>query len=83
MSSEYMDSEYIPVDLTEMLDSQGNSRLKYDLKRFEAGLADGSYLAGVATALFNAGLEENSVRCLLEDETLVRKMLARDIKHGD
>lgn len=66
MSREILQSDFIPIDLDNMLDSKGDSLLIYDEHTFKDGLVVGSFYAGLATALFNAGLEEESVAKLLE-----------------
>ncbi len=66
MSREILQSDFIPVDLDNLLDTKGDSLLKYDEKTFQDGLSVGSFYAGFATALFNAGLDEESVAKLLE-----------------
>lgn len=66
MSREILQADFIPVDLDNMIDSKGDSRLKFDIDNFDKGLKEGSYFAGMATALFNVGLEEESVANLLD-----------------
>lgn len=66
MASEFMDAECIPVNLDNIIDHKGESKLAYNPDVFVAGFDRGTYWAGFATALFNAGLEENSVMVLLQ-----------------
>lgn len=61
MSREILQAEFIPVDLDNLLNVKGDSKLVFDIDSFNNGLEVGSYFAGMATALFNAGLEEESV----------------------
>lgn len=65
MSNEIIIGDYLPVDLEDFFDSNGVSKLKFDKDLFVDGLRCGSYWAGVITALFNAGLEEDNVKELL------------------
>lgn len=67
MSKVYMDSEYIPVDLETLVDANGISEIRFNKKPFMNGFDDGTYYAGFATALFNAGLEEESVAEIIRD----------------
>lgn len=67
MSKVYMDAEYIPVDLENFIDSNGMSNLQFNKDNFLAGMEIGSFYAGFATALFNAGLEEESVAAIVRD----------------
>ena len=66
MSKEFLQADFIPVDLDNLLHSNGDSRLQFDGESFDNGLVEGSFFAGMATALFNAGLEEENVARLLE-----------------
>lgn len=66
MSKEILQADFIPVDLDNLLHSNGDSRLQFDMDSFGKGLTEGSFFAGLATSLFNAGLEEESVAKLLE-----------------
>lgn len=66
MASEFMDAEYIPVNLDNIIDHKGESKLTYDLDLFLDGFNCGTYWAGFATALFNSGLEEDTVMTLLQ-----------------
>ena len=66
MSKEILQADFIPVDLDNLMHSNGDSRLNFDIENFNYGMQAGSFYAGLATALFNAGLEEESVAKLLE-----------------
>ena len=57
----FLYSEHTPADLEPLVDANGISKVAYDKEIFMAGFDDGTYYAGYATALFNAGLEEESV----------------------
>lgn len=61
MSKMFMEAEYIPADLDQLVDANGISKVEFDKEIFMAGFDNGTYYAGYATALFNAGLEEESV----------------------
>ena len=67
MSKVYMDAEYIPVDLENFINPNGMSNLQFDEDKFLAGMKIGSFYAGLATALFNVGLEEESVCVIMQD----------------
>lgn len=67
----YMDAEFIPVDIETLVDANGISKIEYKKDIFVNGFNDGTYYAGFATALFNAGLEEESVASVIL--TLVEK----------
>lgn len=67
MSKEILQADFIPVDLDNMFYSNGDVKLQFDEESFNSGMADGSYYAGIATALFNAGLEEESVASFIEE----------------
>jgi len=66
MSKEILQADFIPVDLDNLLHSNGDSRLEFNETAFNEGMTEGSFFAGMATALFNAGLEEESVASFLE-----------------
>jgi len=59
--SEYLDSEFIPLDLDAILKST------LDDGAFKSGLLQGSYYAGMATALFNCGLSEDNVTLIVKE----------------
>lgn len=61
MSKVYIDSEFIPADLDNLINANGISKIIFNKKTFVDGFNSGTYYAGFATALFNAGLEEESV----------------------
>ena len=61
MSKVYMDAEYIPADIESLVDANGFSKIEYKKDIFVNGFNDGTYYAGFATALFNAGLDEEKV----------------------
>lgn len=65
MSREILQADFIPIDLDNMIDSKGDSKLSFDREFFDKGLTCGSYFAGIATALFNAGIEEENVARIL------------------
>lgn len=67
MSKVYMDAEFIPVDIENLVDTNGVSKVRFDEKLFMDGFDVGTYYAGFATALFNAGLEEESVADIIKD----------------
>lgn len=61
----YLESEYIPVNLESVVDSDGTGTMVFKRQEFSDGFNNGTYYAGFATALFNAGLEEESVANIL------------------
>ena len=69
-----MDAEYIPADLENLIDANGISQIKFSKKLFMEGFDVGTYYAGFATALFNAGLEEESVADIIRDIIDASKM---------
>lgn len=66
MSKEILEADFIPVNLDNVINPQGESLLKFDEDYFDSGFQEGSFFAGMATALFNCGLEEESVASLIE-----------------
>lgn len=61
MSNEYLDAEFIPIDIEPVL------KTEIDTKTFRAGLDYGTYLAGISTALFNSGFSEDNVTEIIKE----------------
>ena len=61
MANLYLDSEFIPMDIEDLL------KEKPDIDEYRSGVKIGSFLSGIATPLLNAGLSTDNVTEIIRE----------------
>ena len=61
MSNLYLDSEFIPMDIEKLI------KERPDIDEYRSGVKIGSFLAGIAAPLLNAGLSTDNVTEIIRE----------------